>query len=93
MKRPPKLPPIRVWREHLDDQADVVCAFCFRVGRRQGVPFLYGVSQFTIIKKRLSWSRVREYAEDRLRQSLRIENRLPLIGPCEDQPGWGDFDD
>jgi hypothetical protein len=99
----PKLPPIRVVRERIDDEFCAVIAFCFRVGRqryydsdaRQTMtrPVLYGISVFALVPAaESSWWRCDEIGRTRLMAELGTRGRLPYIGVCSDLPGWADYE-
>ena len=102
-----KLPPIRVHRERVDDETDAIVACCFHVRRRQVVrpatgrgknrtpqsrmvrAYLYGITQFTLVK---SGGAGIARAEARLVETFEAKGYLPLLGPCADMPGWGDYE-
>lgn len=102
-----KLPPIRTYRERIDDETDAIIAYCFHVRRRQVIrpasgrgrdrkpasrmvrAFLYGISQFTLVK---AGGADLARAEQRLLEAFEAKGHLPLLGPCGDMPGWGDYE-
>lgn len=97
-----KLPPIRIYRERIDDQTIAVVAYCFEVRwqrfwdneARQHIrrPILFGVSLFHVCESHRNYFG-RQEAEERVLTIIREQGRLPYIGPCSETPGWSDFAD
>ena len=100
-RRKPKLPPIRVWTEPVDDGCIAVLATCFKVrpgstkenGKWVRRPFLYGFTKFFLTDHSLSRWRREELAVEHITAiAAESDNYLPRIGPCSDMPGWGDYE-
>ena len=101
IRRTPKLPPIRVWTEEVDEGCIAVLVTCFKVrpkttkenGAYVKRPFLFGYSKFFLTDYSLSRWRREELAVEHITAiAAESYNYLPRIGPCSDMPGWGDYE-